>query len=160
VHLNRLLLSQLCISILCFCCALCSASYFDSMNYAYSVYFSSFPQHEISPCVIPLHNSLHLFSVLRIYTICAPSSSSMHSASACSSPCHGSAHWVVHCHSTFALLRSLKPEKNLNCILLLSIPHLLLIFEFYLTLRILLVSHCAYYNFSFLTVQLIFFFHS
>jgi hypothetical protein len=125
------------------------------MNYASSVYFSSCPQHAISPCVIPLHNNLHLFSVLRIYTICAPSSSSMHSASACSSPCHGSAHRVVHCHSTFALLRSLKPQKE-NCISLLSIPHLLLISEFYLTLRILLVSHCAYCNFPFFTVQLIF----
>jgi hypothetical protein len=102
-----------------------------------------------------LSTSLHLFSVLHIYTICAPSSSSMHSASACSSPCHGSAHRVVHCHSTFALLRSLKPQKE-NCISLLSIPHLLLISEFYLTLRILLVSHCAYCNFPFFTVQLIF----
>jgi hypothetical protein len=42
-------------------------------------------------------------------------------------------------------------------LLLLSIPHLLLISEFYLTLRILSVSHCTYCNFPFLTVQLIFF---
>ena len=41
-------------------------------------------------------------------------------------------------------------------LLLLSIPHLLLISEFYLTLHILSVSHCAYCNFPFLTVQLIF----
>jgi hypothetical protein len=136
VHLSLLLLSHLCISVICFCCALCSMSYFDSMNYASSMYFSSFPPHAISPCVITLHNNLHLFSVLHIYTICAPYLSSMHSAFACSSSCHGSAHRVVHCHSTFSLLRSLKPKKE-NCILLMSIPHLLLIFEFYITLRIL-----------------------
>ena len=111
VHLSLLLLSQLCIFILCFCCALCFVSYFDSMNYASSVYFSSCPQHAISPCVILLHNSLHLFSVLCIYTVCAPSSFSMHSASACSSLCHGSAHRVVHCHSTFSLLCWLKTQK-------------------------------------------------
>jgi hypothetical protein len=155
VHLSLLLLSQLCIFILCFCCALCFVSYFDSMNYASSVYFSSCPQHVISPCVIPLHRILHLFSILRIYIICAPSLFSMHSASTFSSPCHDSAHWVVHCHSTFSLLRSLKTQKE-NCISLFSIPHLLLISEFYLTLRILLVSHSAYCNFPFFIVQIIF----
>jgi hypothetical protein len=155
VHLSLILLSHLCIFVLCFCCTLCSASYFDSMNYTSSVYFSSCPQHVISPCVIPLHSSLLLFFVMCIYTICAPSSFSMHSAPACSSPCHSSAHRVVHCHSTFSLLHSLKNQKE-NYILLLSIPHPLLISEFYLTLRIFLVSHSAYYNFPFFTVQLIF----
>jgi hypothetical protein len=37
-------------------------------------------------------------------------------------------------HSTFSLLRFLKPQKE-NCISLLSIPHQLLISKFYLTLR-------------------------
>jgi hypothetical protein len=136
VHLSLLLLSQLCISVLFFCHALCSASYFDSMNYASSVYFSSCPHHVISPCVIPLHRSLHLFSVLRIYTICAPSSSSMHSASACSSPCHGSSHRVVHCHSTFfsASLAQASKRKLHLCSLLLTVQQLLLISEFYLKL--------------------------
>jgi hypothetical protein len=79
----------------------------------------------------------------------------MHSASTCSSPCHDSAHRDVHYHSTFSLLRLLKHQKE-NCISLLSIPHMLLISDFYLTLRILLVSHYAYCNFPFFTVQLIF----
>jgi hypothetical protein len=85
VHLSLLLPSKLCIFVRCFCYALCSASYFDSLNYASSVHFNSCPQHAISLCVIPLHSSLHIFFVLHIYTICAPYSSSMHSASACSS---------------------------------------------------------------------------
>jgi hypothetical protein len=72
----------------------------------------------------------------------------MHSASACSSPCHGSAHRVVHCHSTFSLLRLLKPQKEKTA------------FHFYLCLisysSLSFISHCAYYNFPFLTVQLIF----
>jgi hypothetical protein len=79
----------------------------------------------------------------------------MHSASAFSSPCHGSSHQVVHCHSSFSLFCSLKLQKE-NYISLISIPHMLLISEFYLTLRILLVSHCAYYKFPFFIVQLIF----
>jgi hypothetical protein len=54
------------------------------------------------------NNNPHVFYVLRIYTICAPSSSSMRNASACSSQCHGSAHRVVHCHSTFPPSCSLK----------------------------------------------------
>jgi hypothetical protein len=62
---------------------------------------------------IPLNNNPHLFSIMCIYTICAPSSSSMHSASTCSSMCHGSFPQVVHCHSTFSLLRSLKHQHTL-----------------------------------------------
>ena len=109
LHLSLLLLSQLCIYVLFFYRSLCSTSYFDSINYASSVYFSSCPQHAISPCVIPLHNNIHIFYIMCIYTICAPSSSSMHSASTCSSTCHGYFPQVIHCHSTFSLLRSLKP---------------------------------------------------
>jgi hypothetical protein len=109
--------------------------------------------------LITLNNNLHLFSVMRIYTIYAPSSSSMHSASELSSLCHGSTHRVIHCHSTFSLLHSLKPQKE-NCILLLSIPHMLLISEFYLSLHILFVSHYAYCNFPFFTVELIFLFRT
>jgi hypothetical protein len=37
----------------------------------------------------------------------------MHNASACSSTCHGFVPWVVHCHSTFSLLRSLKHQHTL-----------------------------------------------
>jgi hypothetical protein len=55
------------------------------------------------------HNSSpHVLYVLHIYTICAPSSSSMRNASACSSHCHDSTHWVVHCHSTIPPTFSLK----------------------------------------------------
>jgi hypothetical protein len=70
VHLSLLLLSQLCISVLCFCCALCSVSYFDSMNYASSVYFSSCPQHAISPCVIPLYKPPSLLCSAYLFSLC------------------------------------------------------------------------------------------
>jgi hypothetical protein len=143
VHLSLLLLSWLCIFVLFFCCALSSVSYFDSMNYASSVYFSSYPQHAISslfcvfilsvhllrsPCIVLLH-ALHRATVLLIglFTVTP----------------------LFLCFARSSL-------KRKNDISLLSIPHLLLISNFYLTLRILLVSHCAYCNFSFLTVQLIF----
>jgi hypothetical protein len=80
------------------------------------------------PCIVPLH-ALHCATVLLIglFTVTP----------------------LLLCFTCSSL-------KRKNCISLLSIPHLLLISDFYLTLRILLVSHCAYYNFPFLTVQLIF----
>ena len=54
-----------------------------------------------------------------------------------------------------SLAQALKRKKNY--ISLLSMPHMLLISKFYLTLCILSVSHCTYCNFPFLTVQLIFY---
>jgi hypothetical protein len=54
------------------------------------------------------NNNTHVFYCLFIYAICAPSSSSMRNAYACSSQCHGSSHRFVHCHSTFPPSCSLK----------------------------------------------------
>jgi hypothetical protein len=85
VHPSLILLSQLCIFALRFFCTLCSSSSLDSMDYASSVYFSSCPQHAISPCVIPLHINPHLFFVPHSYSLCAPSACHMRNASACSS---------------------------------------------------------------------------
>jgi hypothetical protein len=100
-----------------------SLHHVHSMHHSSSLYFSC--------CTLPpstrLNHSqqhLHLFSALHIYTICAPSLSSMHSASACSSTFHGSVHRVVHCHTTFSLLHSLKHQHTLSIlhVVLVSIP--------------------------------------
>jgi hypothetical protein len=66
---------------------------------------------------------------------------------------------LLSCNSSM-LLYVLQFYSASSCsailLLLLCIQHLLLIYEFYLTLRILSVSHCAYCNFPFLPVQIIF----
>ena len=47
--------------------------------------FHLLPTTSISPCVIPLYSSCHLFFVLHSYSICAPCASHMRNASTCSS---------------------------------------------------------------------------
>jgi len=77
------------------------------------LYISATAHYLIIHTWIPLNNNSHLFFVRCIYTIYAPSSSSMYNASACSSTCHGFFPRVVHCHSTFSLLCSLKHQHTL-----------------------------------------------
>jgi hypothetical protein len=47
--------------------------------------FQLLPTTSISPCVIPLYSSTHLFFFLHSYSLCAPCASHMRNASACSS---------------------------------------------------------------------------
>jgi hypothetical protein len=102
VHLSLLLLSQLCISVLCFCCALCSACHVPSMHHSSSVHFSC--------CTLPPSTHLnhsqqqpHLFFVLHSYSLCAPCASYMCNPSTCSTPRHCSPHRDIHSHFVASL---------------------------------------------------------
>jgi hypothetical protein len=79
VHLNLLLLSQLCISVLCFCYTLCSVCHVPSMHHYSYVHFRCYT-------LLLLHTSItlnnpELFSILCFYPHCASSASSLHNAS-------------------------------------------------------------------------------
>ena len=66
--------SYICIYVPCFLCALCSVSSFHSMHHASYVRFSSCTQHA-STCIKHTQQPLHLFSLLRIYILYAPTAS-------------------------------------------------------------------------------------
>jgi hypothetical protein len=86
------------------------------------------------------------FFILHAQCLCMLFTVPLFCSSGCSLPLH------------FFSASLAQASKRKNCISLLSIPHLLLISEFYLTLRILLVSHFSLSysstHFSFRTTNL------